>query len=300
MKDLGYRPNWAGRALRRQRTGLVGAVVSGPSNPWREHLVDLGQSELARHGLDLVVLPVVRRGAGLDRVMDLLDRRVVDACFTVHLEDDRSPSRLVDQPIPSIAFAESGFEGIAKVRHAYAEAAAGCASTLVGRGVRRFILVREDVDDPDEEDPIFADPVTDVLTHEAPDAETTEVFVPYRIGGELSGLPWDQVTRATREDPVVLLCKSDRLAIQIVSELARRGLDLGRSIGVVGRGDLPESAQIGLSTLGTGMSGYGEVFAALADAARTGEPVAEEWTFPWTFIERTTTADLSPLRGAQP
>ena len=86
MEELGYRPNWAGRALRRQRTGLVGALVSAPSNPWRESLVALAQTELARHDLDLVVFPDARPGTGLDRVMDLLDRRASD-------RSPRSPSR---------------------------------------------------------------------------------------------------------------------------------------------------------------------------------------------------------------
>src|SRR5699024_7438421 len=124
MEQLGYRPNWAGRALRRQRTWLIGALVSAPSNPWREHLIALAQRELADHGLDLVVFPGVRPGASLDRVTELLDRRVVDACFTVLLEDYDEPSRLAECAIPVVAFGESGFEGVAKVRHCYAEAAA--------------------------------------------------------------------------------------------------------------------------------------------------------------------------------
>src|SRR5690606_40827832 len=69
---------------------------------------------------DLVVFPDARPGRALDRVIELLDRRAVDACFTVHLEDDEHPSELGKRPIPALAFAESGFEGVPKVRHGYA------------------------------------------------------------------------------------------------------------------------------------------------------------------------------------
>ena len=59
-----------------------------------------------------------------------------------------------------------------------------------------------------------------------------------------------------------------------------------------GRGDLEESSRWGVSTLGAGGADYSEVFAALAEAAKTGEAVARGWTFPWEFIERATTAGL--------
>lgn len=292
MKELGYRPNWAGRALRRQRTGLVGALVSTPSNPWRENLVALAQAELARHDLDLVVFPDARPGAGLDRVLDLLDRRAVDACFTVHLEDDDHPSHLAERPIPVIAFAESGFEGVAKVRHGYAAAAAHCAHALAARGTRRFLLVRESVEQSGH-DTIFAGPIRHALSG-ARGVEVTELQVPYRIGGGLAGIPWQLLEAATAQDPIAVLCHSDRIAIQIVVECVRRGIALGHGVGVVGRGDLAESARlpVPLSTLGTDDADYSGVFAALAQAASSGEPITREWSFPWRFIERDSTAGI--------
>ena len=292
MKELGYRPNWAGRALRRQRTGLVGAVVSAPSNPWRENLIALAQAELARHDLDLVVFPDARPGTGLDRVLDLLDRRAVDACFTVHLEDDEHPSHLAERPIPAIAFAESGFEGVAKVRHGYAAAAADCAQTLAARGARRFLLVRESAERSGH-DTIFAGPIRQALSA-SPGIVVTELEVPYRIGGDLAGIPWPQLEAATAQDPIAVLCHSDRIAIQIVAESVRRGIALGHDIGVVGRGDLAESSQlpVPLSTLGTDDADYSGVFAALARAATSGETITREWSFPWRFIERDSTAGI--------
>ena len=297
MEELGYRPNWAGRALRRQRTGLVGALVSAPSNPWRESLVALAQTELARHDLDLVVFPDARPGTGLDRVMDLLDRRAVDACFTVHLEDDDHPSDLGKRPIPALAFAESGFEGVPKVRHGYARAAERCASQLASRGVRRFVIVRERGDSSAASDPLFTTPILQALDRESPEAEILLSDVDHLIGGELPDVPWGRLETATPSDPVALLCKSDRIAIQAVQEAARRGIAVGESVGIVGRGDLEESAKRGVSTLGALGADYSEAFAALAEAAKTGQPIAQEWTFPWSFIERETTRALKKPAG---
>lgn len=293
MEELGYRPNWAGRALRRQRTGLVGAIVSAPNNPWQENLIARAQSELALHDLDLVVFPDAQPGAGLDRVLDLLDRRAVDACFTVHLEDDEHPSHLAERPIPAIAFAETGFEGVAKVRHDYAAAAADCADGLVARGVRRFILVLEGEVDQSHRDKIFASPIREAVSRGS-GVEVSAAQVPYRISGELQGVPWEELETATSEDPIVLLCISDRIALQIAHECLSRGIALGRDVGVVGRGNLAESARlpVPLSTLGAHDADYSSVFTALAEAATSGEAISQEWSFPWHFIERGSTAGI--------
>lgn len=294
MEQLGYVPNWAGRALRLQRTGLIGALVSAPNNPWRENLIALAQRELARHSLDLVVFPDVQPGAAMDRVKELLDRRAVDACFVVHLEDDEEPSHLAECPIPVIAFAESGFEGVAKVRHGYADAAAAVTEELVDRGVRRLVLVTEGSGTWSDSDPNFADPILRALDLRAERVDVTRAQLPYRIVGELSRLPWEMLATATVDDPVVVVCLSDRLAIQIAAECLRLGIDLGRTVGVVGRGNLPEGAELAvpLSTLGTTEADYTAVFAALAEASRSGSQITEDWNFPWRFLERQSTAGL--------
>lgn len=294
MKDLGYRPNWAGRALRRQRTGLIGALVSAPSNPWRENLIAIAQEEFARQSLDLVVFPDARPGAALGRVRELLDRRAVDACFTVHLEDDEEPSHLASCAIPVIAFAESGFDGVAKVRHGYADAAQEAALTLVDRGVRRIVLVQENPESAAQPDRIFIDPILSALEGVGATVEVEIAEIPYRIGADLSALPWHVLSAARADDPVVVMCLSDRLAIQVAAECSRRRIRLGRTVGVVGRGDLPEGAQLSvpLSTLGGSGTDYTSVFTALAEASRTGEQIDEQWTFPWRFLERSSTSGL--------
>jgi hypothetical protein len=49
-----------------------------------------------------------------------------------------------------------------------------------------------------------------------------------------------------------------------------------------------------LSTLGAIGADYSEAFAALADAAKSGQAITREWSFPWSFIERETTRALKP------
>ncbi|WP_198684037.1 LacI family DNA-binding transcriptional regulator [Brachybacterium sp. YJGR34] len=288
MAQLGYRPNWAGRALRRQRTGLVGALVSSPWNPWRESLIAIAHEELARHELDLVVLP----DAGIERTLSLLDRRVMDGCFTVHVEDPVGVRRLVDSPVPVIAFTENVVDGLATVRHDYAPAAIGATRTLLARGIRRFVLVTEEGGGPDQPDPAFADPVQEVIAEAG--LELAQCVVPRRISPELDSLPWEELAGARVEDPIVLLCGSDRSAIQIAAECTRRGLALGRTVGVVGRGDLSEGTEtaVPISTLGTAVADYAGVFAHLAEASVAGERITRDWTFSWDFIERDATASL--------
>lgn len=295
MEQLGYRPNWAGRALRRQRTGLIGALVSAPSNPWREGLIDMAQRELARQDLDLVVFPGAPDPEVLQRFVDLLDRRAVDACFTVHVEDDQLPSRFAECPVPVVAFAEEGFAGVPTARHGYGAAAAEAVGELQRRGVRRFVLLKESSPEGGTLDRDFADPARRRLEAVAGGQVTSELLeIDYGISADLSAMDWASLDAAGPTDPIVLMCSSDRLAIQVSAECARRRIDVGRTVGVVGRGDISDAASgpLPLSTLGTSGAEYGEVFAALADAARSGEKIADGWTFPWRFIERASTARL--------
>lgn len=295
MEALGYRPNWAGRALRRQRTGLVGALVSGPSNPWREHLIDIAQRQLMDHDLDLVVFPARSTDDGFERFFDLLGRGAVDACFTVHVDDARRSREFAASPVPVIAFTEEGFDGVARVRHHYADSAATAATALAQRGIRRFLIVKEAARGTELIRGDFVDPVLNALeVHGEPGLTSVVHGVRVGVTVDLAGLDWAQVCAATPDDPVVLLCASDRLAIHVIDECRRLGLAVGKSVGVVGRGDIAEARNgpIALSTLGGPDADYAAVFADLAEAAKTAAPIVRDWDFPWRFIERETTSGL--------
>lgn len=294
MKQLDYRPNWAGRALRRQRTGLVGALVSPTSNPWRDSLISLARRELTERSLDLVVFPDVGAGEGLDRLTELFHRGAVDACFTVHVEHPEVGEALAACPIPIVAFHEGDFAGLPTVRHGYAEAAEEAARRLRDRGARRFVIATEAMGPGSSLERDLVSPVGAVL--EGGGRKVVHVPIDYRISTDLSALDWVSFEAATPEDPLVVLCSSDRLAIQIVAECERRAIDVGRSLGVVGRGGIAEAAQreLPLTTLGTSDARYEDVFAALAAAAQSGERIEGGWEFPWHVIERASTASILP------
>ncbi|ASK66271.1 hypothetical protein CFK39_11080 [Brachybacterium avium] len=296
MKQLDYRPNWAGRALRRQRTGLVGALVSAGGNPWRDSLITVAKRELAKRSLDLVVFPDVGEDEATDRLAELLDRGAVDACFTVHLEEaGEVAERLERCPIPSVAFAEGDAAGLPTVRHGYAEAAAEAAVRLRDRGVRRFMIATEAMGPGHSLWRDVVDPIRTALAGgDADELRAEHLEIDYRISADLGPLDWASLEAAGPEDPIVLMCSSDRLAIQIAAECERRSIDIGRAVGVVGRGDIAEAAErrIPLSTLGTSETRYEDVFAALAASAESGEKLESGWEFPWHVIERASTAGI--------
>lgn len=294
MKQLDYRPNWAGRALRRQRTGLVGAVVSPGSNPWRDSLISLARHGLAQRSLDLVVFPDVEAGEGLDRLTDLLRRGAVDACFTVHVEDPEVGERLAQCPLPIVAFVEEEYAGLPTVRHLYAEASREAARQLRDRGVRRFVIATEALGAVGSSQRDVIGPIRSVLGESGLDAE--HVQIGYGISADLSAVDWAALEAADADEPIVILCSSDRLAIQIAAECERRRIDVGRSVGIVGRGDIAETAQrrMPLSTLGTSDARYEEVFDVLATAAESGGSIDQSWEFPWRVIERESTASILP------
>ena len=51
VRDLGYRPNRAARALRRGSTGIVGLVIPRVANPFMAELSEAVQDAAARRGL---------------------------------------------------------------------------------------------------------------------------------------------------------------------------------------------------------------------------------------------------------
>jgi len=178
------------------------------------------------------------------------------------------------------------------VRHGYAQAASEAARRLRDRGVRRFALATESMGPGSTLWRDVVGPVREVLAEEQLDSAHVEID--YRISADLAPLDWAAFEAAGPEDPIVVLCSSDRLAIQVVAECERRSIDVGRSVGVVGRGDIAEAAErrLPLSTLGTADARYEDVFAALAAAAESGERIEADWEFPWHVIERSTTASI--------
>lgn len=298
MDALGYRPNWAGRALRRRRTGLVAAIVSTPGNPWQARMVRELQRELWRRGLDLVTVDCGETDADVERVRMFLDRSVVDACLILGLEALPAPSRglLADASLPVIAVGEGTWDDVAQVRFGYGEAVRSAVRTLADRGVRRFALVLDRTAEPTAIEGIFRVPALHQIRTSTGTSEVPETTVRAGISPDHESLERILTTGTSCDDPLVLLCTSDRLAVQVRDHLMReRHLVVGEEIGIVGRGDIEEARALGvsLSTLGGPGDGASVIARMLAEAADSGDQPTAGIVLPWGFIERRSTSALT-------
>ena len=75
--ELGYRPNGVARSLVRQRSNMIGVVLSDLHNPFFAEVIDGVQEEAGRHGYDAVMSVVDHRALAERRSLDtLLELRV--------------------------------------------------------------------------------------------------------------------------------------------------------------------------------------------------------------------------------
>ena len=115
---MGYAPNQAGRSLRRGNTNAVGFMIDLGSEAGRNNanfflgVFDGVQSALARHHLDLVVLPCPTDEDPTQYVQRMIARRLVDAMIisATHRKDTRIEV-LRDAAIPFISLGRSATAG---------------------------------------------------------------------------------------------------------------------------------------------------------------------------------------------
>lgn len=97
-RELGYQPNWAGRALQAQRSGLIGALHTSPQdalNMFSSRLLGALATALRADDRDLVLVPVDAGGGWRRRLLDRrLDAAVVLGDLPPEAVDELDPQAL--------------------------------------------------------------------------------------------------------------------------------------------------------------------------------------------------------------
>jgi DNA-binding LacI/PurR family transcriptional regulator len=115
---LGYAPNQSGRSLRQGSTNAVGFMIefsaeaAANSDNFFVGLVEGAQSALARHALDLVVLPYSTQEDSYERLQRIVARRLVDALIiSATLKTDPRIEFLSRTNVPFVALGRSDSGG---------------------------------------------------------------------------------------------------------------------------------------------------------------------------------------------
>jgi DNA-binding LacI/PurR family transcriptional regulator len=242
---LGYAPNQSGRSLRQGSTNAVGFVIefsqesAANSDNFFQGLVEGAQSVLARHALDLIVLPYSSQEDSYAQLRRIVARRLVDALILSATQKiDPRIEFLSQANIPFIALgrSESGgdhpwidldFEGVANV----------AIDRLVGHGHRRIAVAL-----PDNESNlgyVFLRSYRQGLKRHG--IKFTAKFVFRGRNSEAGGYDVGSQLIALEERPTAILLVYELLAMGLYRRLIEGGLTPGKDIAVIGFREGPQA-----------------------------------------------------------
>lgn len=301
IRELGYQPNFAARALRRRSTGVVAALGAFPSNLWEQRIMERAQENLARRGVDLVGMP---RSSDLimARFLDLLERRGADAALIFPCDDltHAERLRLADSGVPLMGLGDVAHENFLLGAHHYADRQRAMLTAMLERGIRKLCMVIEGHATRGASRVQFLDSMLEVLAQReaaAPGALQVHcAVVERRIIPREQDMEQIPLEGHDEDDPLLVVCQSDQVAIQVLARARALRVAVPGSVGIVGRGNTAEGAEMGLSTFGADSDAYMALIDQLADMALTGQVRTGTVDLGWRFIERESTAGLTTGR----
>ncbi len=287
-QELGYRPNWRGQALAKQRTGAIGLIYLGSSpfmSNYHGHLVKELIDRLSNDGYDLMHIKVDPDGEQLHR--KLMERRV-DGCFCVAYEAELI--RLVDASnVPTVLINGGEAAQAPCVQLDDQRAAVEAVAYLVRHGHRRITF--------------YNDPLRAVQHY-----SVEERIAGYRQAMRDAGLSaWAQTVvaeadefagRLARQDarsrPTAILGYDDTRALDLMLQLWRRGLTAPRDFSVVGFNDETYSKRAvpPLTTMAFPVRAVADAAGSLMLAQLDGRPLPPEALkrIPLELVERESVA----------
>ncbi len=89
VRELGYRPSFAARALAKGRTGTIGMIIAAIRDPFSYYLVDLAMKEINERDAQLLLMVTNTNEEALVRCLErLLENQVDGVLSTVPLPVD--------------------------------------------------------------------------------------------------------------------------------------------------------------------------------------------------------------------
>lgn len=289
MAELDYAPQWSGRALRKQRTGLLATVTYSPLTPWAEDLLTQLHAVALEHGLDVVILRYTAPDEVL-RHLRLLQRGLADAVLVLGF-DQLAPEHqegFARLQCPVLAHAFDGPDGLSYLRQHEQAAIREALALLAASGTRslHFVWDTNHATAPDREH-IRARWMREELARAWPDIAVGPV---QHLDGAhpthaAAGAILDDVVRSPSPS---LLCSSDRSAVPLLWAASQRGLRVPDDLRVIGMGNIMmgQMSYPALTTLGMVDPDYTNALEHLV--ARIEDPDIKPANFdlPWELIRR--------------
>lgn len=295
--ELDYRPQRAGRVLRRNKTDVIGIAAPNPLTPWAQEVAIEVDAVAQRRALNVITVNHSRNVEQSDRTEQLLVDGIVDAAVVLAPErfGIERLDRLAGAGLPVLAIGpETAIDTSGRRWDALIEgqtAGFGPAiSHLIDGGIHQLAFIAESsVDDPKvtafrnaiDELGIDADAIEIVEVPAAPATSALDTHSAIRA----------LLARPPASRPQALLTGSDRAAIAAMWTAIDLDLEVPADVAIIGAGNIAEGRAVRpqLSTVGSDPVAYQPAIEHLLDRIEDPSLQPQRTIIPWRLITRGTT-----------
>jgi LacI family transcriptional regulator len=274
-RSLGYSPNPAAKALRMQRTHIVGAVVPTLDYAIYAQMLNRFQAALSTSGYMVFMLAVGFDNTDIyEPVRQLVDRGAEALLVVGRIEDKRLQAFLEDNRIPTVttysyqhdgAFPSIGFDNYAATRQ--------LADYLIRLGHRDIVMISGPTRGNDRQQSRIG-AFRDAAAAAGIEKSTHVIERTYSL---LEGAAAMRAIHTEFPATTAVMCNSDVFAFGVLSECKNRGIGVPRDLTVTGfdNQDFASLLDPPLTTIGVPALEMGARSAeALLQAMKTGRAIA--------------------------
>ena len=235
---LGYRVNLVARGLRKQRTDLVGLIVSRMDNPYRASQVDAIAKRLVREGFRPMLF-CIDEGMDTERVISMLLNYSVSG---VVITSDAPPAEICEEcarmrvPLALVDRADE-LPLVDRISGDNETGGRLAAEALMAAGRRRLLVLRPQIGVYSVATRIAA------FVERAAAAGLTPEFAPVRSHNYDSGEQAAADIAARRDQGLGIFCPTDIVALGLLDALRyRHGVRIPDEASLIGYDDIPQAA----------------------------------------------------------
>lgn len=294
MRELGYTPNNAARALRSRRTHIMGIVIPTLNYAIYAGLVEGLQHKLAEHGYSLLVATSEYDLSREEERARVLLERGVEGLVLVGDTHRSTLYHLLDSTgtpyINTYVYTAEGAHPC--VGFDNRQAAAQIAGFLLGLGHRRFGMISAVTTGNDRAAERVAGVQATLEQHGLPLPPDAVYQCPYSIASGREGFRY---LRSLAVSPTAVVCGNDVLAIGALIEARALGIRVPEDVSIVGFDNLEFAAHVDppLTTIDVPAKEMGESAAGVLVRRATGQSAVPSIRLEPRLIVRRSTGPAS-------
>ncbi|MGA9409325.1 MAG: LacI family DNA-binding transcriptional regulator [Roseobacter sp.] len=294
IEQLGYTPNFGGRALASNRTNTVGAVIPSMANAMFASGVQAFQEELAKEGVTLLVATTGFDAAQEFQQIRSLVGQGADGLLLIGNERPQSTWDFIDKRRVAhvVTWCSSTRDGELCVGFDNEQAAGDAARRAMDMGHRRIAMICGITDVNDRAKARRDGVVAAVAAYGRGARLTHMVEAPYIL--DAAGDALAEIMEQS-EKPTVVLCANDAQAAGAMVRAREMGLRLPEDLSFVGFDDVGISRVVTppLATVRVPQIDIGRAAAQLLLQQIAGREDLVSTTFPTEFVQRPSLAPPS-------